>query len=74
MTRRWTRPCRREVELDPAKQTALWAQMQHIYTDNLPELPLYFREDPDIVPVWLKHYQATGREDYQSYLAEDWTP
>ncbi len=63
-----------EVEIDPAKQRVLWADMQRRYAADVPELPLYFREDPDIVPIWLKHYQATGREDYQSYLAEQWSP
>ena len=63
-----------EVELDPAKQMALWAEMQRIYVTELPELPLYFREDPDIVPTWLKGYGATGKEDYESQWAEGWRP
>ena len=63
-----------EVELDPAKQRVLWAAMQREYTEQLPELPLYFREDPDIVPSWLKGYHATGKEDYESEWAEAWTP
>ncbi|MEJ1976012.1 MAG: peptide ABC transporter substrate-binding protein [Acetobacteraceae bacterium] len=63
-----------EVELDPAKQKALWATMQRVYAANLPELPLYFRQDPDIVPAWLKNYHATGREDYQTFFAETWHP
>lgn len=61
-----------ETELDPAKQRALWAGMQRLYAEKLPELPLYFREDPDIVPVWLKGYAATGKEDYESEWAEAW--
>lgn len=63
-----------EVELDPAKQKVLWASMQKLYAAQLPELPLYFREDPDIVPVWLKGYKATGKEDYESEWAEGWSP
>ena len=63
-----------EIELDPAKQKAEWLEMQRLYVTALPELPLYFRQDPDIVPIWLKGYRATGREDYQTYTAEDWTP
>jgi peptide/nickel transport system substrate-binding protein len=63
-----------EVELDPGKQRELWASMQRLYTEQLPELPLYFREDPDIVPVWLKGYHATGKEDYESEWAEGWQP
>ena len=61
-----------ETELDPAKQKALWLEMQKIYASTVPELPLYFRQDPDIVPDWLKGYQATGKEDYVSYYAENW--
>ncbi len=63
-----------EVELDPAKQRALWTTMQNVYAAALPELPLYFRQDPDIVPAWLKGYEATGKEDYQSFYAENWHP
>ena len=63
-----------ETELDPAKQRALWATMQRVYAAELPELPLYYREDPDIMPVWLKNYRATGKEDYQSYFVEEWLP
>jgi peptide/nickel transport system substrate-binding protein len=61
-----------ETELDPAKQKALWQEMQVIYATQLPELPLYFREDPDIIPTWLKGYKASGKEDYTSYRAEEW--
>ncbi len=63
-----------EVELDPVKQKTDWLTMQRIYTTQLPELPLYFREDPDIVPAWLHGYDATGKEDYQTYTAEKWSP
>lgn len=63
-----------EVELDPAKQKADWLAMQKLYVAALPELPLYFRQDPDIVPAWLHGYRATGKEDYQTYWAEDWAP
>jgi len=53
-----------ETELELQKQKAIWREMQQIYATELPELPLYFREDPDIVPTWLKGYEATGKEDY----------
>ena len=63
-----------ETELDPIKQKALWTEMQKIYTAELPELPLYFRADPDVMPVWLKGYEANGKEDYDSFWAENWHP
>ena len=61
-----------ETELDPARQKALWTGMQKVYAANVPELPLYFRTDPDVVPTWLKGYDATGKEDYISFYAEKW--
>ena len=61
-----------ETELDPAKQKELWAEIQRIYAGELLELPLYFREDPDIIPAWMQGYEATGKEDYDSFWAEKW--
>jgi peptide/nickel transport system substrate-binding protein len=61
-----------QFELDPAKQQALWTEMQTIYATQLYGLPLYFRQDPDIVPVWLAGYDATGKEGYMSYFSEAW--
>ena len=65
---------RAEVELDPARQTALWAEMQKIYATELFALPLYFRFDPEIVPKWLAGYAPTGKESYTTYWVEDWRP
>ncbi len=61
-----------QYELDPVKQQALWADMQHIYAVELLGLPLYFRTDPDIVPTWLDGFVATGKESYVTYWAADW--
>ena len=63
-----------QFELDPAKQQALWTEMQRIYAEKLYALPLCFRSDPDIVPVWLGGYMATGKEPYTSFWAENWRP
>ena len=61
-------------QLDPQKQQAIWTEIQRIYATELYGLPLYFREDPDIVPTWLAGYEATGKETYMSYFAEAWRP
>jgi peptide/nickel transport system substrate-binding protein len=61
-----------EYELDPAKQQAIWTEIQTIYATQLYGLPLYFRQDPDIVPRWLAGYDATGKESYMSFFAEAW--
>jgi peptide/nickel transport system substrate-binding protein len=61
-----------ETELDPAKQKAIWADMQTIYATELPALPLYFRAEPHVVPKWLAGYEPTGTSDYSSLWAENW--
>ncbi len=63
-----------QYELDPAKQKALWTEMQRIYTTKLLALPLYFREDPDIVPQWLDGFAATGKQTFVTYSAANWHP
>lgn len=61
-----------QYELDPAKQQALWADAQRLFAERLYALPLFFREDADIVPTWLGGYEATGKEAYATYWAERW--
>ena len=63
---------RADSELDPAKQKAVWADMQKIYAEQLPVLPLYFRAEPHVVPKWLKGYTPTGHNDYSPLWAENW--
>ena len=61
-----------ETELDPAKQKIIWAEMQKIYADQLPALPLYFRAEPHVVPKWLAGYEPTGTSDYGAMWSENW--
>ncbi len=61
-----------ESELDPAKQLAVWAEMQKIYVDKLHVLPLFYRADPHVVPKWLLGYTPTGHGDMSILWAENW--
>ncbi len=61
-----------DTELDPAKRKAVSSEMQHIYADQLPALPLFFRSDAHVIPTWLKGYVPTGHGDYGVLHAEDW--
>jgi peptide/nickel transport system substrate-binding protein len=62
-----------ESELDPDKQMPIWADMQRVYAEQLPQLPLYFRAELHVVPKWLTGYVITGhgRGD-TSFWAENW--
>src|ERR1700733_8199378 len=59
-------------ELDAAKQRVIWADMQRIYADQLPVLPLFFRSETHVTPTWLRGYAPTGAADPSSYWAENW--
>ncbi len=63
-----------ESELDPAKQKIIWAEMQKIYADELPVLPLFYRAEPHVVPKWLKGYTPTGHGDMSPLWSENWQP
>jgi peptide/nickel transport system substrate-binding protein len=61
-----------EGELDPAKQKVLWAEMQRIYAEQVPVLPLFFRAEPHVVPKWLQGYTPTGHGDMSTLWSENW--
>ena len=60
------------TDLDVGKQKADWAEMQKIYAQDLPTLPLFFVPQTHVIPVWLKGYVPAGMTDYASLRGEDW--
>ncbi len=62
-----------EGELDLDKQKAIWADMQRIYAEQLPVLPLFYRAEDHVIPTWLKGYVVTGHGG-SSRWAEYWHP
>jgi peptide/nickel transport system substrate-binding protein len=63
-----------EGELDPARQKQIWADMQRIYAEQLPVLPLFFRSEAHVTPTWLQGYAPTGQADPGTDWAENWHP
>lgn len=63
---------RMEVELDRDKRRALWARLQHIYADDLPAIPLFFRADSYILPKWLRGVEPTGHQYPTTLWIENW--
>lgn len=61
-----------EVELDRPKRVALWRELQALYADELPALPLYFRADAFILPKALKGLVPTGHQDPSTLWVENW--
>ncbi len=61
-----------EVELDVDKRKALFGEMQRIYTEDLPVIPLYFRSDVFVLPKALKGVRPTGHQYVSTLWVEDW--
>jgi peptide/nickel transport system substrate-binding protein len=61
-----------EVELDPDKREAMWHRLQRIYAEDLPALPLYFRANPHIWPLWLEGVTPTGHQYSSTLWVERW--
>ena len=61
-----------EVELDPAARAELWAELQRLYARELPALPLFFRANAHIWPLWLDGVRPTGHQGVSTLWVEDW--
>jgi peptide/nickel transport system substrate-binding protein len=61
-----------EVDLDRETRAVKWAELQRIYTQDLPALPLYFRADPYVIPKWLKGVRPTGHQSPITLWVEEW--
>lgn len=61
-----------EVELDRERRRALWAELQAIYAEDLPALPLYFRASAFIRPKWLAGVRPTGHQFPSTLWVEEW--
>lgn len=61
-----------EIELDRDRRAALWKELQAIYAEELPVLPLYFRADSYVLPKWLKGVTPTGHQVPSTLWIETW--
>ena len=61
-----------EVEIDRDKRAGLWHELQRIYAEDLPALPLFFRADAHVWPKWLKGVEPTGHMAPTTLWVERW--
>ena len=61
-----------EIELEKDKRKKLWGQLQRLYAEQLPAIPLYFRANSFIIPKWLKGIRPTGHMFTSTNWVEDW--
>lgn len=61
-----------EVQLDRDKRAGMWTELQRLYMQELPALPLYFRSEAHVMPEWLRGVVPTGHQYPVTLWAEDW--
>jgi peptide/nickel transport system substrate-binding protein len=61
-----------EVELDRDRRAQLWHRLEALYAEELPALPLYFRADALVLPLWLKGVTPTGHQYPSTLWIENW--
>ena len=61
-----------ERELDPQRRAELWHELLQIYARDLPALPLYWRAQPYVLPLWLQGVEPTGHQYPTTLWVEDW--
>lgn len=61
-----------EIELDREVRKELWSELQNIYAQDLPAIPLYFRAETHIWPKWLQNVTPTGHLAPVTLHVEDW--
>ncbi len=61
-----------ELELDPDRRRAMWSELQRLYAGDLPAIPLYFRVEPYVIPVWLTGVRPTGHQVPATMWIEEW--
>lgn len=64
---------RMKFECEPKQNQALWDEMQSLYANDLPALPLYFRSNADVLPPWLKGLRPTGHMEPSTLWVEEWS-
>jgi peptide/nickel transport system substrate-binding protein len=61
-----------ELELDEAERERMWHELQRLYAEDLPVIPLYFRSEAHVWPLWLEGVEPTGHMDQSTLHIERW--
>ena len=61
-----------ENSLELEERLPLWREIQEIYIEEVPALPLMFRANPYILPKWLQGVRPTGHFHSSTLWIEEW--
>lgn len=59
-------------EFDLAQRQKMMVELQKLYTDEAPVIPLYMRSEIVVVPTALKNFRMSGHQYYSTLEIETW--
>ncbi len=62
-----------EVVCEENKNRDLWFELQNLYAEDLPALPLFFRSEVFVLPNWLQGIVPTGHQYPTPFWIENWS-
>lgn len=62
-----------DVTCGAEENKALWHDLQKLYAEDLPALPLYYRAEAFFIPVWLHGVEPTGHLHPTTLWIENWS-
>jgi peptide/nickel transport system substrate-binding protein len=62
-----------EIVCEPAANQKLWDDLQTLYAEDLPALPLFYRVDSFFIPKWLQGVTPTGHRHPTTLWIENWS-
>jgi len=62
-----------DVTCGAEENTALWHDLQKLYAEDLPALPLYYRAEAFFIPAWLHGVEPTGHLHPTTLWIENWS-
>lgn len=62
-----------EVEMDASKRLKLAHELQKLYVEEAPVIPLFYRSDISVTPTQLKNFVMPGHQFYETNAVEKWT-
>lgn len=62
-----------DLEMNHKKRLEIAWEMQKLYTEDIPAIPLYYRADNAVIPKNLKNFRLSGHQFSETNEIEKWT-
>ncbi|MFN8944256.1 MAG: ABC transporter substrate-binding protein, partial [Pseudobdellovibrionaceae bacterium] len=61
-----------DIEFSHEKRIQLAHELQKLYTEDAPVIPLYYRADVSVIPSKMTGFKVPGHQFYETNMVENW--